>query len=347
MRTFAGLALLITASAAGCLGGGTGDDLSASGPDATAQPRGSSPAPSGNAPSGPASTDGGEKDGGTLAGLVLDDEFRPVPDVAISVFKRHGGDGTSLHVTSNATGAFRMTNLEAGDYLLYAEHKAFEEAPPTSATVEEGKTTELQITLVPKAQRVPFTTTEILEDSAQWQFYVDHPVSGVTKGTQVIGGNHDIQVADNESATLETILVEMVWQDTQNVCRHAGMFSLFAPGERARPVADQFDDRSVETNAYLWRTFPSYDQPIRYEIPRRGDDPVAIHSPHRNGLHGEPQEIDGQWEIEIDRNDGTVPQGGTIPMTYCSINTPIQAYLTFFYNAPLPAQAPDYTALPG
>ena len=64
---------------------------------------------------------------GVLAGVVVDDAIRPVPDAAVNVT----GAGTWANTTTDAGGTFRLAGLDAGTYIVRvskAHHSTHEQA---------------------------------------------------------------------------------------------------------------------------------------------------------------------------------------------------------------------------
>ena len=61
--------------------------------------------------------------GASLSGTVRDPQSRAVPGATLSLFSRTGG--ASWNTASNASGAYRIERLPAGDYILRAEAPGF------------------------------------------------------------------------------------------------------------------------------------------------------------------------------------------------------------------------------
>ena len=59
----------------------------------------------------------------SITGTVKDPQGRPVPDVTLTLFSQTGSAGGAT--TSDSTGAYRFTNLPAGDFILRAEASGF------------------------------------------------------------------------------------------------------------------------------------------------------------------------------------------------------------------------------
>jgi hypothetical protein len=75
---------------------------------------------------------------GAIAGLVIDDVFRPVPGALVLV-QTYG-----LTATTDADGEFRFLDLEPGSYVLVVS-EARHEASPRPVDVEAGKYNEVEI----------------------------------------------------------------------------------------------------------------------------------------------------------------------------------------------------------
>ena len=117
MRTvLAVLPLLAAVALAGCSGGGGGDGPSA-----------------GSGTTGPL-----EAGKGAIAGLVINDVYRPVPGALVLL------QPTGLTATSDASGQFAFLDLEPGAYLLRVQAEGHE-ASPASVDVAEGEYAESEV----------------------------------------------------------------------------------------------------------------------------------------------------------------------------------------------------------
>lgn len=111
MKAILASLLFVTITLAGCSGGGGGGDASI---DPTIRD--------------PSQLDKGK---GAIAGLLLDDGFRPIPQGKVLV------EQTGEVVTSNADGEFYVLNVDPGSYRLRAQVPGHE-ALPLIVTVAEG-----------------------------------------------------------------------------------------------------------------------------------------------------------------------------------------------------------------
>jgi hypothetical protein len=75
---------------------------------------------------------------GAIAGLVIDDIYRPVPGALVLV------ERLGLTVTTDASGQFAFTDLEPGSYVLIANAQRHE-AAPTNVDVVEGEYADAEV----------------------------------------------------------------------------------------------------------------------------------------------------------------------------------------------------------
>ncbi|MBI2079010.1 MAG: carboxypeptidase regulatory-like domain-containing protein [Euryarchaeota archaeon] len=276
---------------------------------------------------------------GAIEGLVVDDEFRPLPQSLVEVFRRKSDIFLQLKLTTDEGGRFAARGLAEGQYIVYVGRVGYYDDRPRLFVVEDGRSTTHTWTLEPLPAPDPFHKT--FNHRAGFTAFVCAQVLGqnVSAACDPLSSRSAPtgHVVDEINQTdLHTLVVEANWTPAAPLVCNAGVLThVFGPGHTGT-----LDDAAA-SNPNHWDNLPRVKAPTRLFVPRYGDEPVAMLSAHRRSLNGgENVTTHGRWQFVMEPY--AAAQLGTVVDVSCLVFQTVDEYATVFHGR---AAAVDWSAL--
>ncbi len=256
---------------------------------------GSEPTNADVGPSGPEAQFG--EDTGAIQGLVQTNELLPIPGAKVAT------QDESLSATTDEGGAFAISNVEPGQYQIFAAALGFEQVVQR-VDVVAGSATQLNFVLDPVPTDGPFSifgTEELVVTGILWKLTPEciyeplteiNPLLKTCGGLRFAGCDACETHWDEDTVTPEwkTILVELDWEPQTGVTGRGFLMDLNAPN-----VTRGTGGAIPQGHSHTW--FASSDEaPIVHRV----DNPQTL----------EEREIpESDWYVYED-NDCTAPNEG-------------------------------------
>lgn len=272
---------------------------------------------------------------GVLAGVVTDEEFRPLADALVHILPESGGASTDLAV--NASGGFRAVGLAPARYVVTAERSGYR-GEPAKADVAADGVAQVSVVLVPNVVWRPFHMTREFRVAYSYEACTTGAVGHCMVGASTANQTYSFLVDESAQGPLEALVVEAAWQPTVSACPGGMRTDVWSPEQDHVDHADA-DGRNpyaAQENPFHWDNRPHVASPTRLVIPREGD-PGALLAKERTALnHGRHVQVSGAWHIVA----WPEPAGRHgVPLDAdCMLEQTVTVYATVFHLAsPAPA----------
>lgn len=230
---------------------------------------------------------------GELVGRVLDDEYRPLPESLVEVFRRRNDLVFQLALKTDAEGVFAVRGMSAGEYVVYVSKPGYFPHKPEIVYVEDGKTTRADWFLVPGPARDPFHTTK--SSSFSTSAAVCTMANGQPLPSCLTTANTYLYPVDEINNTLlMSLVMEARWSPSSAACPGSLRTDVYAP-DQASPY--NTEAARAASNPNHWDNLPHATSPTKVFIPRFGDA-TAMMSPERTDLNGGRNiTTHGRWTV--------------------------------------------------